>query len=118
MIFMENNRQFFESLISAALQEGGFRAEIIDASRIETHRSFRDMCVANTCGMYGRCYMCPPDIGNIDTLMQQIKQYKYALVYQTVTEIADSYDFEGMLEAKKEPILWHKNFAAFLQIWD
>lgn len=101
MNFMENSRQLFESLISAALQEGAFRAEIIDASRIETHRSFRDMCVANTCGMYGRCYMCPPDIGNIDTLMQQIKQYRYALVYQTVTEIADSYDFEGMLEAKK-----------------
>lgn len=45
--------------------------------------------------------MCPPDVGDIDVLMSQIKRYDYALVYQTVSALEDSFDFEGMTEAKK-----------------
>ena len=45
--------------------------------------------------------MCPPDVGDIDTLMAEISEYDYALVYQTVSELEDSFDFEGMVEAKK-----------------
>ena len=46
--------------------------------------------------------MCPPDVGDIDVLMAQIGNYDYALVYQTVTELEDSFNFEGMIEAKKK----------------
>ena len=59
------------------------------------------MCASNACGVYGKCWMCPPDVGDIDTLMGQIGQYSYALVYQTVSDLEDSYDFEGMIDAKK-----------------
>jgi predicted metal-binding protein len=45
--------------------------------------------------------MCPPDVGDIDTLMAEVKKYDYALVYQTVTVLEDSFDFEGMIAAKK-----------------
>ena len=45
--------------------------------------------------------MCPPDVGEIEALMAQIGNYAYALVYQTVTELEDSFDFEGMVAAKK-----------------
>ena len=38
----------------------------------------------------------------IDKLMNEISEYRYALVYQTVTELEDSFDFEGMVEAKKK----------------
>ena len=59
------------------------------------------MCASNACGMYGKCWMCPPDVGDIDVLMGEVGKYDYALVYQTVTELEDSYDFEGMIAAKK-----------------
>ena len=59
------------------------------------------MCRSNACGMYGRCYMCPPDLGDIEVLMAEVGAYDYALVYQTVTELEDSYDFEGMMEAQR-----------------
>lgn len=95
------NKVIFDSLVSAALDAGAFRANVIKAEDIVTDRSFRDICASNSCGMYGRCYMCPPDIGDIDTLMAEVKTYDYALVYQTVTELEDSYDFEGMIDAKK-----------------
>lgn len=95
---MENKT--FEAMASYAIACGAYKANVIRADRIKTDPAFRDICASNACGMYGRCYMCPPDIGDIDRLMAEIGTYDYALVYQTVTELEDSYDFEGMMEAK------------------
>ena len=95
------NKMLFDNLVSAALAGGAYKANVIEAGKIQTDRVFRDICESNSCGMYGKCWMCPPDIGEIDELMAQIGSYDYALVYQTVTELEDSYDFEGMIEAKK-----------------
>jgi len=57
------------------------------------------MCQANVCGMYGKCWMCPPDIGDIEDLMHALGQYKYVFVYQTIGTLEDSFDIEGMHEA-------------------
>ena len=100
MSFMEN--KIFGTLIAEAKSLGAFKANVIEADKIETDRCFRNMCASNSCGMYGRCYMCPPDVGEIDILMAELRNYDYALVYQTVTALEDSYDFEGMVEAKKK----------------
>ena len=43
----------------------------------------------------------PPDAGEIDDLIAQAKTFQKALVYQTVGELEDSYDIDGMLEAGK-----------------
>ncbi|MBQ2716210.1 MAG: DUF2284 domain-containing protein [Clostridia bacterium] len=91
----------FDALINETLALGAYKANVISVGDIELDRSFRAMCESNACGVYGKCYMCPPDVGNIDKLMAQVGNYKYALVYQTVSELEDSYDFEGMHEAKK-----------------
>ena len=92
----------FDEIIAEALRLGAFKASVIKTDEIETDRAFRAMCEANSCGVYGKCYMCPPDVGDIDKLMAEVGNYDYALVYQTVTELEDSYDFEGMIEARKK----------------
>ncbi len=94
--------EMFKNLCEYALNAGAYRASIIDASQIVAERAFRQMCEQNSCGMYNKCYMCPPDVGDINVLMKEIRNYRYALVYQTVTELEDSFDFEGMTEAKKK----------------
>ena len=91
-----------KSIIEKALEFGAYKANVIATKDIVLDRVFRDICATNACGMYGRCYMCPPDVGDIDELMAQVANYDYALVYQTVTELEDSFDFEGMIEAKKK----------------
>ena len=96
---MEN--KLFETMVAEAKRLGSFKANVIEADKIETDRVFRDICASNACGMYGRCYMCPPDVGEIESLMAELGSYDYVLVYQTVSELEDSYDFEGMIEAKK-----------------
>ncbi len=92
---------FKSALIQKAIGLGAYKACVIAASDISTDRAFRDMCKMNACGVYGKCWMCPPYVGDIDELMQKIREYDYALVYQTVSELEDSFDFEGMVAAKK-----------------
>ena len=96
---MEN--KIFDTLTERAIELGAHKASVISAGEITLDRAFRDMCASNACGVYGKCYMCPPDVGDIDELMAEVANYEYALVYQTVSELEDSFDFEGMVEAKK-----------------
>ena len=46
--------------------------------------------------------MCPPDIGDIDELISQVKSYKRGLLYQSIFTLEDSFDFEGMQEGGRE----------------
>lgn len=101
MSFMENKRELFETLAAAPIHLGAYKASVIETKEIVLDRAFRAMCESNACGVYGKCWMCPPDVGDIDKLMAEVSEYDYALVYQTVTELEDSFDFEGMIEAKK-----------------
>lgn len=96
------NKELFDLLVSDALALGATRAAVIDTSAIETDAAFRGMCESNACGVYGKCWMCPPDVGAIDLLMARVRDYDHALVYQIVSELEDSFDFEGMIEAKKK----------------
>lgn len=92
----------YKKLTEKLLELGAYKASIIETKAITLDRAFRMMCESNACGMYGKCYMCPPGVGEIDALMSQVGEYDYALVYQTVSQLEDSFDFEGMMAAKKK----------------
>ena len=109
------NKALLEALVSDALVLGAYKASVIPTAAIELDASFRKLCEANACGVYGKCWMCPPDVGNIDELMASVASYDYALVYQTVSALEDSYDFEGMQEAKKQH---YKLSAALRTVFD
>ena len=83
-------------ILSLALSVGFSNAEYIDVSLVVCDPAFRDMCVSNVCGKYGKCYMCPDDIGAIHTLVEKIKKYPRALIYQSIHTLEDNFDFEGM----------------------
>ena len=63
-----------EEMIGKALSLGAFRATIIGTETVVTDASFRDICASNGCGVYGKCWMCPPDIGEIDELMATMQK--------------------------------------------
>ncbi len=98
-------------LVEAAKQAGFTGAEIMAATDVVLSREFRDACAANRCGVYGKCYMCPPDCGDIDTLMAKVHSYTHALLVQTVSPLEDSYDFEGMQDAR------NNHAAAMQKLW-
>lgn len=88
----------YQELLSRVEAEG-CRAGLVLVERIPFEPAFRKACESNTCGNYGKCWMCPPDAGPIDELIARAKSYCFALVYQTIGMLEDSYDFEGMMAA-------------------
>lgn len=95
-----------------ALELGAYKAGIVDVKDIVLDKIFRKMCESNACGNYGKNYTCPPDVGDIEELMSKVKSYSKAVVYQTVGELEDSYDFEGMMEAGAQ------HTALVQKMWD
>ena len=91
-----------EKTIEKALSLGAGRANVIPADAVSTDAAFRDICASDRCGLYGKCWICPPDIGEIGELMERIRAFSLVLVYQKVYPLDDSFDFEGMQTAKKD----------------
>ncbi len=92
----------YDTPVKAALDCGADKAELIDPSKVVTSNTFRSYCEANVCGFYGRCWSCPPDIGNIDVLIAELKQYRHALLYQIISPVESSIDMEGLNIATKK----------------
>ena len=90
-----------EELIRLALENGADKAQVIAQQQIVMSPVFREICESNGCGNYGKCWMCPPDVGEIHALMEKVRRYPYGLLYQTISEIEDSFDIEGMTEASR-----------------
>lgn len=102
----------FSFLCDIAKEVGFANAGIISVDKIPFDPGFRKACEANQCGRYGKCWTCPPGVGDIHELIDRAKQYQWAVVYQTIGELEDSYDFEGMMAAGE---LHEKNSRAFIE---
>ena len=99
----------FEQLRAEALEAGFTNAAPLDASTIQLREDVRAMCSANSCGAYGKNWSCPPACGEIEALQRIVDGYREGILVQTVGEIEDSFDAEGILEAQER----HKaHFAA------
>lgn len=92
-------RMDIQQIKEKILEAGATNAGIVPVEDMRFDVGFRAMCESNACGNYGKCYTCPPDCGEINELIERLKSYKTAIVYQTISPLEDSYDFEGMMEA-------------------
>jgi predicted metal-binding protein len=88
-----------ENLVKTCIEAGAFKAFVITTDKIPFDENLRSYCETNYCGSYGKNYACPPSVGDCKELIKKAKNYKKALIFQTVTQIEDSFDFEGMKEA-------------------
>lgn len=81
-------------------EEAGFEHyHFLDPGTMVMKPEVRDMCKANTCGKYGASWACPPACGSIEEYDGQVHAYHWGIVVQTVGELEDSLDFEGIMEA-------------------
>ena len=95
------NKELISSLPEKIVEMGAFKAAFVPISELKTDVYFREMCERNVCGKYGKCWTCPPDAGNINELINSLQSFSRVLVYQTVSELEDSFDIDGMQEAGK-----------------
>ena len=75
---------------------------IVHTGEIHFDPAFHALCEQNACGLYGACWMCPPDVGDIHGWMDRAQSYERAMVFQTVHAITDSFDIEGMQHAARK----------------
>ena len=88
-------------MLEAMAKEAGFtNVAPLDAATIELKDEVRDMCNANACRVYGKNWSCPPACGELKDLRAQVGQYHGGILVQTVGDVEDSMDFEGMMEAE------------------
>jgi len=86
-----------DDLVQLALSCGAARAVVLSRDMLVVSPMFRDICKSNSCGQYDRCWVCPPEIGEIDALIRSLDDYQHMLWYQSISPIEDSFDIEGML---------------------
>ncbi|MDO4260917.1 MAG: DUF2284 domain-containing protein [Eubacteriales bacterium] len=72
----------------------------LDCATIRLLPEVRQMCEANTCGQYGRNWACPPGCGSLEECGERIAPYRFGILVQSVGELEDSMDFEGMQETE------------------
>jgi len=88
-----------KQLITWALEAGADKAFVLPTSEIPFDAGLRAFCEANRCGQFNRNYACPPAVGASDELIAQARSCQWALVYQTISPLEDSFDVEGMMDA-------------------
>lgn len=101
-----------EQLQSLATEAGFTHVGPLDAATIELRDEVRAMCNSNACHAYGKNWSCPPACGELPDLRQRIAQYRSGILVQTVGDVEDSLDFEGMMEVQEA----HKEHFAALHI--
>ncbi len=88
-------------LSKKAIESGAHASGIVTVSDIRFSEDFRAACEQNYCGHYGKNWVCPPAVGPIVELIAQVKRYTTGVVVQTIYQLEDSFDIDGMNEAKK-----------------
>ena len=87
-----------EKLIEKIKEFGFETVAPLDVNTLEALQEVRDMCAVNTCGMYEKRWSCPPGCGSIEECEARMKKFSNGLIIQTVGDIEDSFDFEGIME--------------------
>ena len=88
-----------EQLAAMAAEAGFTHSAPLDVATLELKEEVRAMCNANACRVYGKNWSCPPACGELPELRQRVSGYSRGILVQTVGEVEDSMDFEGMMEA-------------------
>jgi predicted metal-binding protein len=87
--------------IEAALAGRAHETGVIETSALVFSPELYDTCRTNVCGNYGKSWTCPPAVGSLNEQRDKILRWKQALVFTTTFDLEDSFDVEGMGEARR-----------------
>jgi len=74
---------------------------VIPSSEITFSSALLEYCKTNVCGNYNKSWSCPPGCADFDEQKEKILSYKNVLIFTTVRELEDAFDYEGMEEGRK-----------------
>jgi len=88
---------------------------MISPKDITFSENVRKACEVNYCGRYGKCWTCPPGAGDWQVLRDHFREYEHAFVFTTKYDLEDSFDVEGMDEARVQHEAVDKAILALLE---
>jgi predicted metal-binding protein len=91
----------YQKLTELAAVNGFSYSAPLDVSKLEFLQEIRDMCNPGQCNSYGKSWSCPPACPSLEEMRERVKSYSGGLLVQTVGDLEDSYDWEGIMEAGK-----------------
>lgn len=89
----------------------------LNPAEIPFSERVREACRVNYCGRYGLCWTCPPGAGEWEALREHCLSYPRAAVFTTLHGIEDSFDIEGMDEARKLHEKAEDNLLSQIKPW-
>ena len=102
----------YDKLAAVASESGFSHSSPLNVSTLEFLQDVRDMCNAKQCDRYNTSWSCPPACASLEEMRKRVESYSGGLLVQTVGDLEDSYDWEGIMDAGKR----HKeNFG---RMWD
>lgn len=86
-----------EELLKLAEECGFEHFGMLNVPALDFNPAVRDMCAADRCHMYGRCWTCPPGCGTLEDISAKAAAYQRGLLLQSTGEMEDDFDVEVML---------------------
>lgn len=100
-----------EELLKLAENCGFDHFGMLNVSALEFNPAVREMCSAGKCGMYGKCWTCPPGCGTLEESAEKAARYQRGVLLQTTGQLEDEFDVETMMDAEK---VQKERFLAFV----
>ena len=86
--------------VKEALSSAIWQSAVASSQILKFQEGVVASCKMNYCGMYGKTWMCPPGVGDLQSLKRKYTAYKNIFVFTSKHNIEDSFDIEGMAEAR------------------
>jgi len=103
----------YQELENIAKEVGFSHIAPLDPATIDLKPEVREMCASKNCKKYGKCWSCPPHCGSLDTCGEKIRSFRKGVLVQTVGQLEDEFDGEGMIETER---LHKENHAKMLEM--
>lgn len=100
----------YQEIEQMAAEAGFTHTAPLDPNTLVLKPEVRQMCQSNSCGQYGKRWSCPPGCGTLEDCGAKIAGFSQGILVQTVGELEDELDGEGMMETE------HRHKENFLKL--
>ena len=104
-----------QQLLEVAAACGFDHVGMLNVPALEFNPAVREMCAADRCRSYGRCWTCPPYCGTLEECEARMKGYSHGLLLQTVGQLEKTVDTRGYARVEGEHLASFHRFADMLR---
>ena len=90
-----------EQVVSLAEKIGFSHIGQLNVEALNFRQEVRDMCSADKCRKYGKCWTCPPYCGTLDESREKASRYSCGIILQTTGNMEDDFDIECIQDTQK-----------------